>query len=64
MALLVALPRFSLPVESAGSFAAIGGTYIIVKLDLPPPFTPTNYALSVTFNGVNSTNTPTITIIP
>jgi hypothetical protein len=37
VALLVALPRFSLPVESAGSFAAIGGTYIIVKLDLPPP---------------------------
>lgn len=51
----------SLPVESAGPFAAISGSYIVVRL---PDLAPNTYALTVTFNGVNSTNAPTFEIVP
>ncbi|HEX6187234.1 MAG TPA: M12 family metallo-peptidase [Pyrinomonadaceae bacterium] len=52
----------SLPLENAGPFSAIGGSYVIVRLDgLQPNNT---YALTVTLNSVNSTNAPTIQIIP
>jgi hypothetical protein len=51
-----------LPVETAGPFAAVGGTsYVIVRLpDLPPNF----YTLTVRLNNRSSTNAPTIQIIP
>jgi hypothetical protein len=49
-------------VENAGPFIAIGGTsYIIVSL---PDLQPGMYALTVTLNGANSTNAPTIQIVP
>ena len=51
----------SLPVESAGPLAVIGGSYVVVRL---PDLVPNTYALTVTLNGVNSTNAPTIQIIP
>ena len=50
-----------LPVENAGPITAIGGSYVIVRLD---NLTSGTYNLTVTLNGVNSTNTPTIQIIP
>lgn len=50
-----------LPVETAGPFSLISGSYVIVRLD---GLTPGTYNLSVTLNGTNSTNTPTIEIIP
>ena len=53
-----------LTVEAFGTFNALAGTsYIIVAL---PNLAGggTTYALSVTVNGVSSTNTPTITIGP
>lgn len=50
-----------LPVENAGPAPAINGSYIIVRL---PNLLPSTYAVTVTFNNVNSTNAPTIQIIP
>jgi len=51
-----------LPVENAGPVSGLAGTsFIIVRL---PDLTPNNYAISVTFRGVNSTNAPLITIVP
>lgn len=51
-----------LPVETAGPWNAIANTsYVIVQL---PDLQPGTYALTVTLNGVNSTNAPTITIVP
>ena len=50
----------SLVVEGAGPNGSLGGTsYIVVRLDGLPAGT---YNLSVTLRGVNSTNTPAITI--
>jgi hypothetical protein len=51
----------SLPVENAGPFSVISGSYVIVRLD---NLTPGTYNLTVTLNGVSSTNAPTIQIIP
>ena len=52
----------ALPVEAAGPWSALPGTsYIVVRL---PDLAPNTYALTVTLNGVNSTNSPTITIVP
>ena len=51
----------SLPVENAGPFGLISGSYVIVRLD---NLTPGTYNLTVTLNGANSTNAPTIQIIP
>lgn len=51
-----------LVVESAGPNGSLAGTsYIVVRLDGLPSGT---YNLSVTLRGVNSTNTPLITIVP
>lgn len=52
----------ALPVENAGPFPATGGSYVIVSLPFLPA--PNTYALTLTLNGVNSTNAPTIQIIP
>lgn len=49
-----------LPVENAGPAPAIAGSYIIVRL---PDLLPNTYALTVTYNNVNSTNAPTIQIV-
>ncbi len=47
-------------VENAGVWNALaGGSYIVV---LPPNLASGTYSISVAVNGVNSTNTPTITI--
>jgi hypothetical protein len=51
----------SLPVESAGPLPAVGGSYVIVRL---PDLAVNTYALTLTLNGVTSTNAPTIQIIP
>lgn len=51
----------SLPVETAGPFSLISGSYVIVRLDNLAPGT---YNLIVTLNGADSTNAPTIQIIP
>lgn len=51
----------SLPVETAGPFSAISGSYIIVRL---PDLAPATYNLTVTLNGGNSANSPTLTIVP
>lgn len=51
----------ALPVENAGPFSLISGSYVIVRLD---NLTPGTYNLTVTLNGANSTNAPTIQIIP
>ena len=59
--LIVRANTTSLPVESAGPFTLISGSYVIVKLDNLAPGT---YNLTVTLNGTNSTNTPTIQIGP
>ena len=59
--LVVRANTISLPVETAGPFSLISGSYVIVRLD---NLTPGTYNLSVTLNGANSTNTPTIQIIP
>lgn len=59
--LVVRANTTSLPVETAGPFSLISGSYVIVRLDT---LTPGTYNLSVTLNGINSTNTPTIQIIP
>jgi hypothetical protein len=51
-----------LTVENAGPFIGLGSTsYVIVRL---PDLTPNTYALTVTLNNRNSTNAPTIQIIP
>ena len=50
-----------LPVENAGPAPAISGSYIIVRL---PDLLPNTYAVTVTFNNVNSTNAPIIQIVP
>lgn len=50
-----------LPVENAGPGAVGGTSYVIVRLpDLPP----NTYALTVRLNNRNSTNAPTIQIVP
>ncbi|MGZ5436657.1 MAG: PA domain-containing protein [Pyrinomonadaceae bacterium] len=59
--LIVRANTTSLPVETAGPFSLISGSYVIVRLD---NLTPGTYNLTVTLNGANSTNAPTIQIIP
>jgi hypothetical protein len=59
--LIVRANSTSLPIETAGPFSLISGSYVIVRLDT---LTPGTYNLSVTLNGANSTNAPTIQIIP
>lgn len=59
--LIVRANTTSLPVENAGPFSLISGSYVIVRLD---NLTPGTYNLTVTLNGANSTNAPTIQIIP
>ena len=59
--LIVRANSTSLPIETAGPFNLIGGSYVIVRLD---GLTPATYNLTVTLNGVSSTNAPTIQIIP
>lgn len=59
--LIVRADTISLPVENAGPFSLISGSYVIVRLD---NLTPGTYNLTVTLNGANSTNAPTIQIIP
>lgn len=49
-----------LPVQTAGPAPSINGSYIIVTL---PDLLPNTYAITVTFNNVNSTNAPTIQIV-
>lgn len=61
--ILVTANGISLTVESSGIWNALAGTsYIVVIL---PNLNPnTDYALTVTVNNANSTNAPTITIVP
>jgi PA domain-containing protein len=60
--LSVQMGGIPLAIESAGPVSGLAGTsFIVVRL---PDLAPSNYALTVTFNGVNSTNAPTITIVP
>jgi len=52
-----------LAVESAGPFNSLAGTsYVVVRL--PDGLPNGDLALTVTLRGVNSTNAPTITIVP
>ena len=61
-ALLVRASGIPLVVESAGPNPGLAGTsYIVVRLDGLPQG---DYNLTVTQSGVNSTNAPTIQIIP
>jgi hypothetical protein len=50
----------SSPVESVGPNSTIGGSQIVFRL---PDLAPGTYPLGIRLNGVNSTNTPTLTII-
>jgi hypothetical protein len=50
----------SYAVEGVGPNSTIGGSYIVFRL---PDLQPNTYALSIRLNGVNSTNSPNVTII-
>jgi hypothetical protein len=50
----------SYAVENVGPNSTIGGSYIVFRL---PDLSPGTYPLSIRVRGVNSTNSPTLTIV-